>query len=588
VVIAVVVHVIVFAVLGVMYVKTERAKELERPTAIDFAKDKKEEEKPPEPVKDEIVDRTAMPKADTTKESEIVDPDRDVGLEAPVVEGPVDLSKEAGDPNANDTTSMPAGGTSLGVGVGGGIRGSGRPGVFAARSQHDVDKNAGSGMQGRGGPTQKSEAAVRAGQLWLIRHQQPDGSWAADKMKDVCDKNGGCCPSTGGPEFTAQYNEGLTGLALLAFFGSGQTDESKNFVVDTLRKSKHYFGESVIKPGLKWLRARQEAHKDGRFSDDGHIYNESLATLAMCEAYALTRRKVWGDCAQRGIDFLVASQRLNPSGNGLWGWRYEPRAWLEGPEGKAAFPDPKEYASKLHEADISATTWVVMALKSAELADLKVPEESMRGAMDFVKNVTVKDGRVAYMDPLQIGRKITGEGDEYMFHPTTLGALGMCCRTFIEKNLDDPILELSASQIIKDLPAIKDPDPKSPKDNKLGVDYYYWYYASLALNQLDGPGSPKRSNKYWNKWNTALTETLLPLQDDSATCARGGWPTPDRWSHSGGPIYRTAINVLTLEVYYRYENAFGASVVLKKPKDDKSKDEKGREEKGREDEKKPK
>jgi hypothetical protein len=34
---------------------------------------------------------------------------------------------------------------------------------------------------------------------------------------------------------------------------------------------------------------------------------------------------------------------------------------------------------------------------------------------------------------------------------------------------------------------------------------------------------------------------------------------PDRWSYDGGPIYTTAINVLTLEVYYRYENAFGGA-----------------------------
>jgi hypothetical protein len=35
----------------------------------------------------------------------------------------------------------------------------------------------------------------------------------------------------------------------------------------------------------------------------------------------------------------------------------------------------------------------------------------------------------------------------------------------------------------------------------------------------------------------------------------------DRWgNYSGcGPLYNTALNVLTLEVYYRYENAFGGS-----------------------------
>jgi len=48
-------------------------------------------------------------------------------------------------------------------------------------------------------------------------------------------------------------------------------------------------------------------------------------------------------------------------------------------------------------------------------------------------------------------------------------------------------------------------------------------------------------------------------------CSNGGWLVPDRWCYAGGPIYATALNVLTLEVYYRYANAFGASMAAKKP-----------------------
>ena len=36
------------------------------------------------------------------------------------------------------------------------------------------------------------------------------------------------------------------------------------------------------------------------------------------------------------------------------------------------------------------------------------------------------------------------------------------------------------------------------------------------------------------------------------------YPAVDRWGFAGGRVYATAINVLTLEVYYRYENVFGA------------------------------
>ena len=32
----------------------------------------------------------------------------------------------------------------------------------------------------------------------------------------------------------------------------------------------------------------------------------------------------------------------------------------------------------------------------------------------------------------------------------------------------------------------------------------------------------------------------------------------DRWAYAGGRVYGTAINVLTLEVYYRYASVFGS------------------------------
>jgi hypothetical protein len=93
----------------------------------------------------------------------------------------------------------------------------------------------------------------------------------------------------------------------------------------------------------------------------------------------------------------------------------------------------------------------------------------------------------------------------------------------------------------------------------LSVDYYYWYYASMALNQVDGPDAPKKSGKYWPAWNKAMVDAVLGLQDKTkGACSNGGWMVPDRWSlDHGGPLYATALNVLTLEVYYRYENAFG-------------------------------
>jgi hypothetical protein len=561
IVIAVVLHVIIFAVLGIVYVQSHKANEEQDPASISVGQSKPEENPEPEIKAEEIIDRNAIPKAQNVDAT--LEAGDELMADMPIVAGdagdsnaPADV---AGGPDASSANA--SGGTALGVGSGPGHFGTGKPSAFVSRVA-----GTGTGVPRGTDATAKTQKAVRDGLLWLARHQKADGSWSAANLHEVCDKDAACDANQKGAEFTTEYDEGLTGLALLAFLGFGADHTNKLKVVDNRGKTIR-LGE-VVKNGLLYLKKRQEQFKDGRFSENGHIYNEALATLAMCEAYGMTHNeKFWKEPAQNGVNFLIAAQRMSPGGTGLWGWRYEPRAWIEGPEGKAAFPDEKEWKARTYWSDISATAWVVMALKSAELAELTVNHDSMKGAMEFTKWVTVKDGRVAYMDPMQVGRKIAGPDDHFGFHPATLDALGMCVRTFVEKNIEDPVLEMSAKHLLDDVPTLpsrdkKGEESKDPKEKLLGIDYYYWYYGTLALNQFDGPDSPKRTNKYWRPWNKALTEVLLPLQTPAESkpkaCGEGGWATPDRWSYAGGPIYRTAINVLTLEVYYRYENAFGA------------------------------
>lgn len=85
------------------------------------------------------------------------------------------------------------------------------------------------------------------------------------------------------------------------------------------------------------------------------------------------------------------------------------------------------------------------------------------------------------------------------------------------------------------------------------MDFNYWHWASLALFQYDGP-----MGQYWLAWNEDLKEAIVGHQLlDVTLCSNGSWDPVDRWSVAGGRIYCTAINALTLEVYYRYANVFG-------------------------------
>ena len=382
-------------------------------------------------------------------------------------------------------------------------------------------------VRGGKGGSAKTESAVDAGLRWLARHQNEDGSWAPDAYVQHC-QGGTTCEGKGYPE----HQVGCTSLALLAFLGAGYDQRSPKQWTDPFTKRVIRVGD-VVKNGLKWLKSNQDESGSFCSSTGKWGYNHSLATLAMAEAYGLSRTPQWKEAAQKGIDNLIAGQNPAPGGTGMLAWRYQPKSG---------------------ENDISVTGWAVMALKSAELAGLRYSQGSMEGAFNFCEEVTDKaSGKVGYMKREEAGQQVKapGKNDDYANHPA-LAAVGMCVRTFTQHDSNDPMLELGAKLIVADLPQWN----KQKKTN----DYYYWYYASLALNQFDGPDSPRQNKgQYWDQWNKELKKALLDNQVNSPKlCSDGSWDADDRWGFEGGRVYATAINVLTFEVYYRYGNAFGA------------------------------
>ena len=536
---AVALHAILIAGAAVWYVAKEVRKKEEQSTQISVSRPR--EEVPEEIIQPpEVIDRKAIPK---NEEAELVSFEEDVYI--PTTEAQEDLHLDRGDPSALDNlpTGGSTGGTAIGVGEGGHY-GTGKPSPFGSRKLGTGAK------KGRGGgATLGTEKAVLDGLRWLVRHQNPDGSWSANTLKDRCMPDSACYDRK--LPTNSHYDEGITGLALLCFLGAGFSHESKQDIVDTVMAKRHKIGD-VVKRGLEWLRKRQ--NPDGSFSADrAFMYNEALATMAMTEAYGLTQNRYWKEPAQKGVNQLMEAQRPNPSGSGFWGWRYESRKELE--EGAQGTGD-LEARQKLYQADTSVTAWCVMALKSAQLSGLNVTQEAMQGSMEFCNFVTAADGGVGYMDKQSAGATLNGPfSEQYDYHPSVMAALGMCIRIFATHNPDDPILDLSAKKIITDQPKFDGKDLKT-------IDYYYWYYASLALNQLDGPDSPRKSGKYWNAWNKAMVDVVLGLQDHTErACTNGGWIKSDRWaSYSGtGPVFNTTMAILTLEVYYRYDNAFGGA-----------------------------
>ncbi len=366
-----------------------------------------------------------------------------------------------------------------------------------------------------GGGCGVTENAVLVGLKWLARHQGEDGGWHAEAFASECGAGSRC----GGDGYT-QFDVGLTGLSLLAFLGAGYTHISRGSYEDPYTHEKIAFGK-VVKRGIEYLISVQD--KEGCFGTrtGEFMYNHAIGALAMAEAYGLTNAVAYRHPAQRGIDFITVAQ------NPYMGWRY---------------------SVKPGDNDTSVTGWCVMALKSAEISGLTTAETCFDGAREWLERVTNKEtGEVGYNGLGKVDVIVRGKNEDWSSHPS-MTAIGLLCRIYIDKDETDAMLAKHAKLVFNDQPAWD--------AAKRSVDSYYWYYATLALFLAkDGP-----CKKYWEGWNDSMKDALLPNQKVHADgCANGSWdPAADRWGFAGGRVYMTAINVLTLEVYYRYESVFGA------------------------------
>lgn len=323
------------------------------------------------------------------------------------------------------------------------------------------------------GGTTASEAAVTRALRWLAKHQADDGSWSLDHFNSTGDCNGRC----GAPGINS--DTAATALALLPFLGAGQT---------------HIRGEytHTVAIGLRALMDMQRSDGDLRGRGGGNMYAHGQATIALCEAYAMTQSDILRDPAQRAVDFIVAAQ------HDAGGWRYKPR-------------EP---------GDLSVVGWQMMALRSAQMAYLKVPPETFLKATQFLNSVQQSraHGLYCYMP---------GGG------PTAvMTAEGLLCRQYSGWRHNHPILANGVHWLAEN---------HSPKANRPNM--YFWYYGTQVMHHMGG--------KYWQNWNAALRGLLISLQSVSGHEA-GSWPPLGGHDTNGGRLYTTALAACTLEVYYRH------------------------------------
>jgi len=225
------------------------------------------------------------------------------------------------------------------------------------------------------------------------------------------------------------------------------------------------------------------------------MYGQAIATAVLCESYSLTGDERLLAPARRAVNFIVNSQSAES------GWRYAPR----------------------NENDTSVTGWQILALKSAQIAGIAVPEQTFRWTELWLEKV--RQGPAGGLYSYKVGHAVT----------PVMTAEGAFCQLFTGAETKTAGTRESIAYFMNNLPAW---DPQSRS-----IHMYYWYYATMAI-YLSGA-------QEFTAWNTALTSALLKGRQTAGPAA-GSWDPLCQLGPRGGRTYSTAIGALCLEVYYRF------------------------------------
>jgi hypothetical protein len=348
------------------------------------------------------------------------------------------------------------------------------------------------------GGSRETEQAVGLALEWLAYAQSADGRWDADRWQ-------------GGREFRilghnrngagAEADTGITGLALLTFLGAGHTHRDGPY-------------QQHVARGLVYLMQSQDAEGNlaAGASFYARTYSHSMATFALGEAYALTGDNRLEQATQRAIDYVLRCENKS-----FGGWRYN-----AGDQG-----------------DVSQLGWMIMALRSAEIAGIQVPDDTWQRIEVFLQRVARgrHGGLAAYQARTDWSRSMTAEA--------------MYCRQVLGKALAGPPLGEALGALSDELPG------DGP------TNYYYWYYATLALHHARNDNSAAAHT--WERWNEQLKRDLVAAQVTDGSNA-GSWSPNTVWGGYGGRVYSTAMAAMCLEVYYRYGSGAVSPWVASRPR----------------------
>lgn len=326
-----------------------------------------------------------------------------------------------------------------------------------------------------------SESAVSRGLDWLVSIQHPQGYWDFPLIGEASSPG------------TINNPIGGTAYALLPFLAAGQSHKEGKYSKQVAAGLGYLMKIGVGSRAGYDLRGMVNKQSKDKEPNEAY-YVHGAATLALCEAYGMTKDRRLRKSAEAALRFIVNSQ--DPRGGG---WRYNPG-------------DP---------GSVSVTAIQVMALMAGKKAGLKVPDKTLKGVHAFLDGLQVdREGRYGY--------QAATKGGTYSGART---AMALLCRMYVGWGRDDGDLRDGIALL----------DKAGPYDN-----FYSLYFATQVMKNWGG--------EEWQRWNARFQADLIAQQETDGPAA-GSWKPRTRAVHAkqGGRLLTTALAILTLEVYYRYQ-----------------------------------
>jgi len=363
-----------------------------------------------------------------------------------------------------------------------------------------------------------TEGAVENGLLWLKRHQDLSGGWNGSTYSENC--WAGECAKEGG---IRERDLAYTGLAILAYQGAGYSHLDGPY-------------RDVVQRGFEYILANQDYDGSHHEKSWTFSYESAILCQALCDGYALTGDPWLGDGAQRMIDYLVKIQ-------------YPGRTW--------------RYRVRSTETDTSVMSWILTACIAARAAGIDIPEQIYVASEVWLDTASdpVPKGEFEVFVPDLFSKKNTyfidiskdkrGKARTFKIktwyqpprlYTPAMSAIGMVARIWMGWTRAHPFCIGSANQVASQIPGYG-----KGLEGEFAFYPYTWYYGSLAMYQMGG--------RYWQRWREECIADLLKNQQLSG-CMHGSWLMPRGQlvaGLTGGTVYCTAMSILTLETFYRYQ-----------------------------------